>query len=941
MANLRANKITSTEVFETTGSVQFDGSGDYLSVADNTDLDLGSSNFTIEGFVYVSAESGFQQTFVAKGTGADNQASYHIALTTSENWVYYLSSNGSTWSIASAITIGAAKLNSWQHIALVRSGNTITPYLDGIAGTPTTTSATIFDSNKILSIGADDPGNQLLFGHISNVRVVKGQALYTTNFTPPTRELEVIPNTVLLACQSTTKADEEKTGKTITVNGNAVANELTPGLLTNVVKSGGSSAITGSVVFDGTGDYLSLTDTTDFDLGSGNFTIEGFVHINGTSGSQQTFVAKGTGADNQASYHIALNASGNWVYYLSSNGSTWDIVSSGLVGAYTKDTWQHIALVRNGNTFTPYLNGIAGTPTSSSSTLFDSNKIFSIGADDPGNQLLIGFISNLRIVKGTALYTQDFIPPTKELKNIPGTVLLCCQDSNNPLTEATGKTITGSGSLQRVNGTTELVTNGGFDSDTSSWTAGNAATLSSVSGGISGNCLNVASDSISNGYARQNITTVVGQWYALSFYHKHVDSTAGYYNIGTTNGGDQIRYSGPLGTQTDSWVQYYYVFQAQTTETRIQFYSRPNGNVRYDSISLVTAAAPGRTGASDFTPQVGSDGSVEFAGPTKINSENYFYLPTGNTESRGRGRGVQGAGYYYVSPAQTYVNSISYYEISTTGNALDFGDLKDTKGQIGSLGSATRGVFAGASQPSVGNAMDYITIASTGNALEFGDMTDTKWGSGGVANSTRGLFAGGRQPGWRASIDFITIASTGDAADFGDLSNGEQNHEMAAASSPTRGVFAGGSAPGSSPYITNKIDFVTIPSTGNAQDFGDLLATRKNLAGVASQTRMCVGGGITPGLIQSIEYLTIPSTGNTLDFGDLTGSEGRWGVGGTSNSIRGVFGGGYDPSPAASYNTMDYITIASTGNAKDFGDIGGTNGINIAPGLSDSHGGLG
>ena len=70
------------------------------------------------------------------------------------------------------------------------------------------------------------------------------------------RELEVTPETTLLCCQSKTDAALEKTGKTITVSGNAVASELTPGILTPIVKTGAGSAITGSVEFDGTGDYL-------------------------------------------------------------------------------------------------------------------------------------------------------------------------------------------------------------------------------------------------------------------------------------------------------------------------------------------------------------------------------------------------------------------------------------------------------------------------------------------------------------------------------------------------------------------------------------------------------------------------------------------------------------------------------------------------------------
>ncbi|NBQ98138.1 MAG: LamG domain-containing protein [Microbacteriaceae bacterium] len=180
----------------------FDGTGDYLSVADNAAFDLGTSDFTIEGWVYVTATSGSQQTLVSKGTGANNQASYHIALDGS-TWKYYLSGNGSTWSIASGVSMGAsAGLNTWQHIALVRSGSTFTPYVNGVAGTTTTSSASIFDGNKVFSIGADDAAAQFVIGYISNTRVVKGTAVYTSNFTPPTAPLTAISGTSLLTCQS-------------------------------------------------------------------------------------------------------------------------------------------------------------------------------------------------------------------------------------------------------------------------------------------------------------------------------------------------------------------------------------------------------------------------------------------------------------------------------------------------------------------------------------------------------------------------------------------------------------------------------------------------------------------------------------------------------------------------------------------------------------------
>ena len=97
-----------------------------------------------------------------------------------------------------------------------------------------------------------------IHGHFTNFRVVKGTALYTANFRPPMRELEITPETVILACQSKTDASLEKTGKTITVVAHAVASELTPGILTPVPKVGGGSAITGSVEFN-ENDYLKIT----------------------------------------------------------------------------------------------------------------------------------------------------------------------------------------------------------------------------------------------------------------------------------------------------------------------------------------------------------------------------------------------------------------------------------------------------------------------------------------------------------------------------------------------------------------------------------------------------------------------------------------------------------------------------------------------------------
>ena len=140
-----------------------------------------------------------------------------------------------------------------------------------------------------------------------------------------------------------------------------------------------------------------------------------------------------------------------------------------------------------------------------------------------------------------------------------------------------------------------------------------------------------------------------------------------------------------------------------------------------------------------------------------------------------------------------------------------------------------------------------------------------------------------------------------------------------------RGISLGG-APSPSTARSEVIDFITISSMGNSQDFGDLTQARSLSGGCASATRGICAGGYnepvsSPGYLNTIDYITIAATGNAVNFGDLF--EARNGLTGTSNSTRGVFGGGSNPSPASDTkkNTIDYITIASLGDAINFGDL--------------------
>jgi len=231
-----------------------------------------------------------------------------------------------------------------------------------------------------------------------------------------------------------------------------------------------------------------------------------------------------------------------------------------------------------------------------------------------------------------------------------------------------------------------------------------------------------------------------------------------------------------------------------------------------------------------------------------------------------------------------------------------------------------RGLFGGGvnGAPTATANIAYINIQSQGNTTKFGDLTATNrvWISG-FGSSTRAIWPGGTTyDGSNPTniIDFVTIATTSNATDFGDLTSATTN--MGACSSQIRGVIGGGYI---SPANINTIDYVTIASAGNAADFGDITVARRGIASMGSSTRGVFAGGMgSPALVDTIDYVTISTLGNAVDFGDMTQAS-RNDCGGCSSGTRGIIAGG-KTSPA-NINTIQFITIASTGNASDFGDL--------------------
>ena len=353
----------------------------------------------------------------------------------------------------------------------------------------------------------------------------------------------------------------------------------------------------------------------------------------------------------------------------------------------------------------------------------------------------------------------------------------------------------------------------------------------------------------------------------------------------------------------------------------------------------------------------GTNGPV-ISGTVEMNSAGAMALPRGDTAYRGgRGRGIFGGG--YSSSPNAELSAMDYVQIATTGIGYDFGDLTTSGTCSGGVASSTRGLWWGGRRPGGGTSnihttIQYVTISSTGNSFFFGDLTYRPVINSGASNNTRGIFAGGYNAispyagpsGAGASytnIDYATIASLGNASSFGELTTGRA--VRFSASSPTRGVFGSGRtfhSPATIVY-TNVIDYVTIATQGNSIDFGDILPSQQyvedftgNAGNSSTRAIICSGndaGG--SGNDNELSYITLASKGDAIDFGDSIDNTAGSGGSGTSNQIRGV----YRPASGNTDTALETVLIATLGNSTAFGDLNA--GRRVYGALSDSHGGLG
>ena len=372
-----------------------------------------------------------------------------------------------------------------------------------------------------------------------------------------------------------------------------------------------------------------------------------------------------------------------------------------------------------------------------------------------------------------------------------------------------------------------------------------------------------------------------------------------------------------------------------------------DGNISVSTGTTFTSGLENLTATDNFTlpgiseddPSVGTTRFNENLGALEFYTGSEWRAVNSRVDMGTGGRGIIGGGKDPSNNRQTFVG---YVNIMSQGNELSFGDLTDDRSGPGACSNGTRCLFLGGNDGTpFSDIIDYSAIQSGGNFIDFGNLTsDNAWGPGGCSSSTRGLYAS-----WyphNAKIDYFEMNTLGNALDFGDRSVTVAG-APAGLASPTRAVWAGGYLTGVSPHTAaarSLSDFVTISSKGNAVRFGDLTKARGALTGGSNAVRglFCGGTDRMPGdigVMNTIDYVTIASAGNATNFGELTVARGFGAA--TSTQTRGLIGGmRYQP---AVNNVLDYISIQTGGAAIDFGDLAvARKEVGMT---SDSHGGLG
>ncbi len=411
-----------------TSLITFDGDGDYLSMADSSDWDFGTGDFTLEGWVNFDGSQPQVLWFNYTDYDAGNEDYMVFRVHTTGAAKFDLVTGGSGVAYGD---FGQLPVNTWCHVAYVRQGTGLKCYVNGVAqdvaggssGTSNSTTLTVPSdfvdySNGVWigrwgTNGTDTGTGRYSKGYVDSIRV-SNSARYTIDFSAPTTAFSNDGNTLLLIQSGTdgsqTFTDSSSNSHTITANG---------GVRWLAPKIGA-----GAIALDGSGDYLSTASSSDFSFGSGDFTLEGWVKLNST-GDQYFLSSHGSVAASRE-FYFGLESSTLMFYYYYGSSSESSVSSSWTPSA---NTWYHVAVCRNGADLRLFVDGSQLGSTHDISTRYLHNNVYDllVGAlTNTGGSItgsVDGYMDEVRI-SSTARYTTTFTPSTTEFTDDINTALI-------------------------------------------------------------------------------------------------------------------------------------------------------------------------------------------------------------------------------------------------------------------------------------------------------------------------------------------------------------------------------------------------------------------------------------------------------------------------------------------------------------------------------------
>lgn len=382
------------------GSGYFNGTTDYLTVPYNIALAPASGDFTVEAWIYYTTAPGTNNTAIIgninQSTGNGDWVLFYRGGST--RFEFACSSSGAVAGLQRSFYTITPVAGTWYHIAGVKSGSTLSCYVNGVKGTDATL-ATVNNGSLTTYIGTGTDLSGYLVGYMSGLRVLKGTAAtITVPTSPPTN----ITNTSLLLNYTNAAVIDNTAKNDLVTVGNAVVS-------TTQSKWGGASI------------YIPTTGATDYCLvpyknanfpdvyaGGGNFTVEAWVYVTAYATNQNTIC--GTRLNGAAGWEFRINSTGTVSFYYT--GGTVAVTTS----TVSLNTWTHVAAVKNNGTTTVYINGVSGGSAAQATATATTNAMY-IGSGVGANSGFSGYIDDLRITQGVARYTGNFTPPTSQLQD--------------------------------------------------------------------------------------------------------------------------------------------------------------------------------------------------------------------------------------------------------------------------------------------------------------------------------------------------------------------------------------------------------------------------------------------------------------------------------------------------------------------------------------------